>query len=80
MSRFDPSNPGFSKMTGHALAHEGRAVETNERGEVVLAYGRPRVGQAACECGARSDVLPSTRQRQQWHREHKRTLWETGRR
>lgn len=78
MSNYNPEVPRFSKMTGHALLYEGRAVEATEGGDVVLAYGRPQAGRAACQCGEWSDVLPSTRQRQEWHREHKRRLFASG--
>lgn len=60
------SRVGQTLLSGHVLRGEGNPYD---------AAGRPssdwRHGRAKCSCGALSDPLPSSRQRQQWHREHK---------
>lgn len=63
------------RLTGHALRREGAVYDDNGRlldsgGQVV----RSGPGRAKCECGALSEVLPSTSARQKWHRDHKRTV------
>lgn len=60
-------------VKGHTLCYEG--APHNEHGDVDIAWGgyisRGGEGRAKCSCGQLSEVLPSAKQRQQWHREHK---------
>ena len=53
-----------ARLTGHGLVAGGR----------VWIPGQPvrnGAGKGVCGCGTESPVLPSTRQRQQWHHGHK---------
>lgn len=55
-----------ARLAGHGLVAEGRVW--------VVGSGRaPQNGEGrgVCGCGAESPMLGSTRQRRQWHREHK---------
>lgn len=69
-----------TRVRGHALCREGGAFDEN--GTFLGArlfyttIGGP--GRAMCECGALSEVLSTTRQRQQWHREHKAAVDQQG--
>lgn len=63
------------RLAGHALQAEGAPYDLNEDGGLSrtglnwnLTSG---AGRALCECGAYSEVLPSSTQRKQWHRDHK---------
>jgi len=57
-----PSN----RLSGHTLPLEGR-VQLAGR---LIGDGNGE-GRAVCSCTDYSPLLPSTRARQQWHREHK---------
>jgi hypothetical protein len=56
-----------NRLAGHGLIREGWPfIGTN-----IEARHRTGPGMAKCECGAMSDVLPSTNARKRWHRGHK---------
>ena len=58
-------------LVGHMLKREGRVFNPTN------SYGSNGSGSTACSCGQWSGVLPSTRARQQWHREHKAEVRKT---
>lgn len=51
-------------LKGHVLPREGKLYDP-------YSFGRNGEGNTKCSCGVESPVLPSTRARQQWHRDHK---------
>jgi hypothetical protein len=53
---------GKTLLKGHALFNEG------------IRFGESKIGPANCECGAQSENLPNTSQRQNWHRAHKESI------
>lgn len=58
-------------LPGHTLVAEG-APHDNLGNR--LEGGLTGVGRAKCTCGGLSEMLNSTRARQQWHRDHKNQI------
>lgn len=58
-----------TRLAGHALPREGRV----QLGGVIIGDGSGE-GRAVCSCGAESPLLPSTRARRKWHRDHKNDI------
>jgi hypothetical protein len=58
-----------NRLAGHSLPCEGRV----QLGGHIIGDGSGE-GRAVCECGTESELLPSTRARQQWHRAHKNDI------
>jgi len=54
-----------NRLAGHELRNEGRVYGGYSAGYI----NGP--GRATCSCGFRSEELPSTNARKQWHRDHK---------
>jgi hypothetical protein len=57
---------GSNRLAGHTLPCEGRV----QLGGHIIGDGSGE-GRACCSCGRESPLLPSTRARKQWHRDHK---------
>lgn len=55
-------------LSGHRLEAGGGADVHNDPR---TGYGKQGDGRAVCECGARSEVLPSVAARRRWHTAHK---------
>ena len=70
-------------LRGHALQHEGGAMEVWDprsyspeiNGQKVGPTYEP-IGKALCQCGEWSPVLPSTAARKRWHTDHKAAVRE----
>jgi hypothetical protein len=63
-----------ARLAGHGLRHEGRYWTG-------LRYVSGGMAPGVCECGAKSDDLPSANARKRWHRDHKADVQaETGER
>ena len=62
----------MKRVTGHALLAEGAPYD--DHGQRIWPSGHAGPGRAKCQCGVMSAVLPSARQRQAWHRQHKNDL------
>ena len=62
-----------NRLPGHTLPCEGRV----QLGGRLIGDGSGE-GRAACSCGQESPLLPNTRTRQQWHRDHKDDLRQGG--
>ena len=77
MSGYHPDLPHFSKMTGHALKREGKAYAPTEHGWEATSSA---LGVGLCQCGDRSPVCTSDRQRKKWHKNHKDALYAKGHR
>jgi hypothetical protein len=71
-----PTKKGETLLKGHALLWEGMAMKEmpTRRGGPIWTYSRDKKGPARCECGELSPSLPSTNQRQAWHRAHKESI------
>ena len=61
-----------TEVKGHGLMYEG--APHDENGDRAGYRGVSGVGRAFCKCRAKSPILPSANQRQQWHREHKAAI------
>jgi hypothetical protein len=75
--KFDPDT-GKGPLKGHGLIAEGAAlVDTPLLGFQIVPHRRGAGrGRAACSCGALSPELATTHARQDWHRSHKREMWD----
>lgn len=60
------------RLDGHVIWAEGAAFDVSG----VRLHQRTIAGEGYgfCQCGARSEQLPSARQRKQWHRSHKQQM------
>lgn len=58
-----------NRLPGHTLPCEGRV----QLGGHIIGDGSGE-GRARCSCGKDSPLLPSTRARKQWHRDHKNDI------
>ena len=58
-----------TRLAGHSLPLEGRV----QMGGRLLGNGNG-TGRARCSCGEESPLLPSTRARRAWHRDHKNDI------
>lgn len=61
-----------TRLIGHGLRHEGR-YWTGFR------YASGGAAPGVCECGEKSDPLPSAAARKRWHAEHKKKMRRGGR-
>jgi hypothetical protein len=57
-----------TRLTGHALQHEGKPFAPGETSPWLRVYGSS-TGVALCECGQTSPVLESDGARKRWHRD-----------
>lgn len=63
------------RVSGHGLQHEGRPVMSRDCCGVPSSHQKRNTydqhGHALCACGAMSEHMLTTAERQRWHRAHK---------